>query len=61
MGAGKDSINRKCPWNMPCSRLRPGRHHPHSSLVSVLPEMLKTCLPLQDKMTHPSTQEPSLL
>lgn len=49
MGAGKDSINRKCPWNMPCSRLRPGCHHPHGSLVSVLPEMLQTCLPLHDK------------
>jgi hypothetical protein len=26
---------------------------PHSSLVSGLPGMLKTCLPLQDKMAHP--------
>lgn len=57
MGVGKDSINRKCPWNMPCSRLRPSCYHPHSSLVSVLPEMLKTCLPLQDEMTHRSTRE----
>lgn len=41
VGAGKESINRKCPWNMPYSRLRPGHPHPHSSLVSVLPEMFE--------------------
>lgn len=45
---------------MPYSRLRPGHPHPHSFLVSVLLEMLKTCLPLQDKMTQPSTQEKAL-
>lgn len=54
VGVGEDSLNRKCTWNMPCSRLRPGCR-PQTSTFSVLPQMLKICLPPQGRPAHSSS------
>lgn len=51
VGVGKDSVNRKCTWNMPRNKLRPGCL-PQTSIFLVLPQTLKICLPPQGRTVH---------